>query len=959
MTTKAGYFPAGSRLLIRDEEWLVTRCDAVADGGYALHVTGLSGIVRDHEAIFLRDLEDRIEELRPEAATFEWDTSPKHRRSRLYIEALLRATPPTDSKIYLGHRGVLNQARYQLEPARLALESLRPRILIADGVGLGKTLEVGILLAELIRRGRGQRILVVALKSILLQFQQELWSRFAIPLVRLDSQGIERMRRRIPASRNPFTVVDKAIISIDTLKDDGRYRHFLENCRFDAVVIDECHNVANLGSDRGRLAALLAERADALIMTSATPHNGRPASFANLVNMLEPTAIANPDDYTADDIRGLYVRRFKKDIRAEVAEEFTERELDIEYVDASPPEEAVYDALADLRFHALDRKNTGNPLFRTTLVKSWLSSPEACRETIAERLKTLAKPDWAEREGVDLDATCLASLDRVAAGATAAPTAKITRLLNLMSSEMGYGSGRGTSKNKQADRLIVFSERIATLGAVKAAIVERFGLTEDQVAIFTSDGLSDVEQQRIIDDFGKEDSPLRVLLATDVASEGVNLHYYCHRMVHFDVPWSPIVLEQRNGRIDRFGQKQTPWIRYLVTRTKNTRIAGDLRILEVLVEKEKHAHQNLGDAALLLGLHDPEAEANRVAKAIEKQEQFDALFTPPKGEQDLLELLLAGRAPPSSSDPTGSFPSFFRDDFEFVRTALDDVGPRLGEIGLEVLPDTQSIKLNAPPELESLRMRLPDEAWPDEGRFHLTADRDLVAQKIAEARRKKDEWPAAQLLSELHPLFRWLVDKVLVGVPRNTAPVLAASEVAPGEVYWLFMGSFGNRRGQTWLAEWFGVHAPARGKPSVIDFPAFLEATGLRTSANRQRNAETSIPAAVTRTRDPALALAREHLSDLFIAQKREVESRRQEFFRRLDSWQSGATRLVQEEKAALRANGITRGPRYEAADQKARQIEDRLQSRKDWAEQILDPASNVPFVRIAAAVVAPPEGGE
>ena len=103
---------------------------------------------------------------------------------------------------------------------------------------------------------------------------------------------------------------------------------------------------------------------------------------------------------------------------------------------------------------------------------------------------------------------------------------------------------------------------------------------------------------------------------------------------------------------------------------------------------------------------------------------------------------------------------------------------------------------------------------------------------------------------------------------------------------------------------------------------------------------EATITAAVPRTRDAALTLAREHLGDLFVARKGEVESRRQEFFRRLESWHSGATRLVQEEKAALRANGITRGPRYEAADQKARQIEDRLLSRKDWAEQILDPGS-------------------
>ena len=116
-------------------------------------------------------------------------------------------------------------------------------------------------------------------------------------------------------------------------------------------------------------------------------------------------------------------------------------------------------------------------------------------------------------------------------------------------------------------------------------------------------GLPDIEQQAIVESFGKEDSPLRILLASDVASEGVNLHYYCHLMIHFDIPWSLITLEQRNGRIDRFGQSQPPQIHYLLTVSQNpTDPAATCGCLNKLIEKEQEAHKNIGDAATILGL---------------------------------------------------------------------------------------------------------------------------------------------------------------------------------------------------------------------------------------------------------------------------------------------------------------------------------------------------------------------
>jgi SNF2 family DNA or RNA helicase len=162
---------------------------------------------------------------------------------------------------------------FQLEPAAHALEQPRQRIFIADAVGLGKTITCGILLSELIRRGKGKRILVVAVKSLLTQFKKEMWSRFTIPLTRLDSVGLQRVRNHIPTNHNPFHYFDRSIISVDTLKQDNEYGVHLENAHWDILVIDEAHNVAERGesaSQRAKLARLLASRSDSLILLSAT-----------------------------------------------------------------------------------------------------------------------------------------------------------------------------------------------------------------------------------------------------------------------------------------------------------------------------------------------------------------------------------------------------------------------------------------------------------------------------------------------------------------------------------------------------------------------------------------------------------------------------------------------------------------------------------------------------------------
>lgn len=325
-------YPPGAQILVRDEEWLVKNAKRVGvHDGDRIEAIGVSEFVRDEEAVFFTGI-DKVDLLEPENTRLVPDTSSYFRRSRLFLEAVLRKTPLPQSErgLALADRFLLDPLAYQQRPAELALSmrNLRPRILIADVVGLGKTLEIGLILAELIRRGRGERILVVTPQSILEQFQRELWTRFAIPLVRLDSLGIQRIQREIPAGRNPFTHYKRVIISVDTLKNIGQYRHHLERIQWDAVVIDESHNLINPGSQRRALAEILGPRTDALLLASATPHNGDKQSFADLISLLDPAAIADPNHYDPEkDLGHLFIRRTKisPEVRDQMGDEWADR----------------------------------------------------------------------------------------------------------------------------------------------------------------------------------------------------------------------------------------------------------------------------------------------------------------------------------------------------------------------------------------------------------------------------------------------------------------------------------------------------------------------------------------------------------------------------------------------------------------------------------------------------------
>ena len=218
------------------------------------------------------------------------------------------------------------------------------------------------------------------------QFQKEFWTRFSIPLMRLDSAGIQRVRRQLPTNHNPFHYYDKTIISIDTLKRDTEYRHYLENAWWDVIVIDEAHNVSYQGKSdiNNKLATLLASRSDALILLTATPHSGDRESFASLMRMLDPTILPNKAEYAKEDVERLFVRRFKKDVKDEIRQNFPERRVFRFKAPVSPSEEVAFARLADLDL-AVDheRQSGAEMLFGQRLKKRCCRHPLRVRKPSA------------------------------------------------------------------------------------------------------------------------------------------------------------------------------------------------------------------------------------------------------------------------------------------------------------------------------------------------------------------------------------------------------------------------------------------------------------------------------------------------------------------------------------------------------------------------------------------------
>jgi len=556
-----------------------------------------------------------------------------------------------------------------------------------------------------------------------------------------------------------------------------------------------------------------------LVLTSATPHNGRKESFANLINMIEPTAIPKSGNYTKQDVEPYYVRRFKNDIEDDaVRDNFQEREIVRLQTDLSPEEIEFLSYQQNLKIQALGALKQGKPkddfLFSIMIFKAFMSSPIAALSSIENRLKKVEQlSNTSEKYEDSLDV--LKEHQRLLKNILDSKSDSKYKKFKQTLMDLGW------SGKKKDERFVVFAERIATLDYLKENLKKDFGLSDTAIESFSGSD-SDIEQQKKIEDFGQGDSKVRILLCSDAGSHGVNLHYYCNRMVNYDIPWSLITLDQRNGRIDRYGQKKTPYIYYLVAHTEVESIKTDLHIINKLTIKEEEVQKTLGDAGSVMKLYDSYEEEKKTIEAFEK---CDENYLEKIEKFDYLAAL--NTVAVITDSPYKEQITIYKNDYDYYKQLFGQLeSARLISNTEYEFNDLDSyLELANTKELNNILYDMPPESKPKLGElFKLTLDKDLVQESIDEARKEKGVWAEFQILYDLHPAIKYFMTKLEASVPKDQA--LAAkisSRITKGTSWYVLHGQVSNNLGQPVISDFFVVGINGNNVIESLSIASFIE----------------------------------------------------------------------------------------------------------------------------------------
>ncbi|MFO8238689.1 MAG: DISARM system SNF2-like helicase DrmD [Prochlorococcaceae cyanobacterium] len=549
---------------------------------------------------------------------------------------------------------------YQLEPLRKALRMPRVSLFIADDVGLGKTIEAGLILRELLLRQKVHRVVVVAPPSVVLQWKGEMESRFGLGFAVMDRQYISEMRRQRGWGINPWATHTRFILSQALVRDEayaGPLRDWLGDAGKQALLIlDEAHNAAPasgskfaIDSKLTRSIRDLAGRFEHKLFLSATPHNGHSNSFSALLEILDPSRFCRGVAVRKQDLEDVMVRRLKEDLR-QIGVDLPERMVVPEVIDGLPadtPELQLAELLSryrELRNQRLaaagKRERAAENLVISNLQKRLLSCIAAFHRTLLVHMATLEKRAAKagrqrqvrlealdllqnaidgddERAGGDeeellheadaqheaalasaLEASAeewqlLGTMREIAEAARYRSDARIKRLEALIREHLCPRLGQDGAQ-WTGERLLIFTEYADTKDWLERRVRELIAgsdQAEARIATFHG-GIRDERREAIKRSFNSPpaEDPLRILIATDAAREGVNLQNHCKRLVHFDVPWNPGRMEQRNGRIDRTLQRAAQvYCHYFVLPQR-----PEDSVLDTVVRKSDQFRRELG-----------------------------------------------------------------------------------------------------------------------------------------------------------------------------------------------------------------------------------------------------------------------------------------------------------------------------------------------------------------------------
>lgn len=574
----------------------------------------------------------------------------------------------TDPKLFQApFRAGIQIDAYQLEPLRKALLLSRVNLFIADDVGLGKTIEAGLIANELLLRRRVREIVIVCPPSMLRQWQEEMESRFGLVFQILDREYVEKVRQERGFGVNPWSTYPRLLVSSKLLIDEfyaAPLRDWLDNLRPGSLMIfDEAHHAAPASGSKYAIDSKITRairditpRFEHRVFLSATPHNGHSNSFSALLELLDPQRFTRGVKVLKPHLNAVMVRRIKEDIR-EVQGGFPKREVvqvDISGMPEDAPELVLARLLDEYREARNDRLRGASRrqqveagLLTCNLQQRLLSSVFAFSRTLKVHSRTMEKI-WNKQETpLDVKKSCATDLLGEAVGAdddraemseeelAALEDAQIEEVTRrtagthdpasqekaLLEKMMVIADNAGMTPDGRVrfltkwisdnllagnswkeKRVIIFTEYEDTLRYLKACLEDAIADSdnaEERIAIFH--GPTPIDKREAIKlAFNEHPSknPLRILLCNDAAREGLNLQAHCYNLFHFDVPWNPSRLEQRNGRIDRKLQpSDTVYCHYFVY----TQRMED-RVLQAVVRKTETIRAELGSLSQVIDL---------------------------------------------------------------------------------------------------------------------------------------------------------------------------------------------------------------------------------------------------------------------------------------------------------------------------------------------------------------------